>query len=107
MKRILLNIILPAIIFCSCKNQSPEKIFSQAVLNTNLFLGFAGNADFRQLESPSVKLVPGTTDKTEPMKRSELIQDKIDALTSSFNKVKKLSASGYAKTIGKSSFALY
>ena len=107
MKKIFIKFALLVIIFSSCTSQSPENIFSEAVLNTNLFFGFAGNADFRQLESPSVRLVPGTTDKTEPMKRAEVIQDKIDALSKSFNKIKKLSASGDAKAMVESSVALY
>jgi hypothetical protein len=107
MKNRLLKLCLLVIVITSCNTQSPEKIFSQAVLNTNLFFGFAGNAEFRQLESPSVKLVPGTTDKTVPMKRAEIIQDKIDMLSVSFNKIKKLSASGDAKVMVESSVALY
>ena len=107
MKKNFFKIVLVTIIFSSCTDQSPENIFSQAVLNTNSFFGFAGNADFRQLESPSVKLVPGTTDKTEPMKRAEVVQDKIDQLSASFSKIKKLSTSGDAKAMVESSVALY
>ena len=107
MKKSFFIIGLLANLFSSCTDQSPENTFSQAVLNTNLFFGFASNADFRQLESPSVKLVSGTTDKTEPMKRVEMIQDKIDALSASFNKVKNLNADGDAKAMVESSVALY
>ena len=107
MKKFFFIVALMATIFSSCTDQSPENTFSQAVLNTNLFYSFASNADFRQLESPSVKLVPGTTDKTEPMKRAEVIQDKIDALSASFNKVKNLNADGDTKAMLESSVALY
>lgn len=107
MKKMILNISLLLIITSSCNNPSPEKIFSHAVLDTNLFFGFAGNADFRQMESPSVKLVAGTKDKTEPMKRTEFVQDKIDILNASLNKIKNLSADGDAKAMVESSVALY
>jgi hypothetical protein len=107
MKKIFIKLFLLAIVSGGCTDQSPENIFSQVVLNTNLFFGFAGNADFRQLESPSEKLVPGTTVKTEPMKRVEIMQDKIEALSRSYDKVRKLSTNGDAKEMAESSVALY
>jgi hypothetical protein len=93
LKNILLSILLGAAgitMITGCGDNSPERVFGLAVLNVNMMHGFAGDAMFRQLESPSVKMVAGNPNKTEPMTRMEVVQDKIRAIGENFEKLKSL-----------------
>jgi hypothetical protein len=103
--------ILPLCSFCfyifpSCST-TPENYFDIAVLNCNMMHGFASNGLQRELESPSVKLVEGTTDQTAPMKRKEIIDSKIEFITSAMEKVKSLKATEETKNMLQASVALY
>ncbi len=91
----------------SCNTDNPEKIFGLAILNTNLMHGFAGRALEMELESPSVKLVEGTKDKVVPMKRSELINTKIQSLEANYSKLKNLTENEDNREVLKASRALY
>mgnify|MGYP003399843446 CR=1 FL=1 len=89
------NILLLTVIFCyclftACNTATPEDYFDIAVLNSNMVHGFANSADQRELESPSVKMVDGSKDKFEPMKRKEVVDSKIQFIEESFEKVKDL-----------------
>lgn len=90
MTKTLIPLLSFFLILCSCNMNSPEDYFSRAALNCNLLYGFAGNVFHRQLAEPSVKLVDEKTMKTEPMKRTEVVQDKIRFIEESFEKVKAL-----------------
>lgn len=91
----------------SCNSPSPEKYFTTAVLNINLMHGFAGDGLQRQLESPSVKMVGNDPNKTEPMKRKEIIDTKIQQLEEAFENVNSLKESEDTKGILDASKALY
>lgn len=93
--------------FISCNSASPEKYFSVAVLNANLMHGFAGDGMHRQLESPSAKMVGNDPNKTEPMKRKEVIDSKIQSLEDGLEKVKQLKETEDTKDILQASLALY
>lgn len=95
------------VFFAACDSASPEKYFSIAVLNTNLMHGFAGDALHRQLESPSVKMVGNDPNKTEPMPRKEVIDNKIQLLEEAMNKVKSLKETDDTKDMIQASLALY
>lgn len=106
MKKII-TVLTAAYFLLSCNTTSPEKYFDIAVLNTNMMHGFATNVLQRELESPSVKLVEGTTDKTEPMKRKEIIDGKIAYIEEAYGKVKDLKQTDETKAMLQSSLALY
>ena len=90
MSKSAIKFIALVLVFCSCNMNSPVDYFSRAALNCNLMYGFAGNVFHRQLAEPSVKLVDEKTMKTEPMKRTEFVQNKITSIEESFEKVKAL-----------------
>lgn len=98
--------IIVTVFFASCST-APEKYFDQALLNSNMMVGFAGNGMERELEQPSAKLVEGSTEKTEPMKRKEVIENKIKFMEEAFGKVKELSENNDTKEILQASRALY
>lgn len=91
----------------SCNSPSPEKYFTTVVLNTNLMHGFAGAALNMQLESPSVKMVGNDPNKTEPMKRKEIIDTKIQQLEEAFENVNSLKETEDSKGILDASKALF
>src|SRR4051794_27683807 len=76
--------------FTACNTATPENYFDAAVLNCNMMHGFATDGIISELESPSVKLVEGSKEKTEPMKRAEVIQSKIESLEPYYERVKDL-----------------
>lgn len=71
-----------------------------------MFYGFADEGLLRQLESPSVMMVEGS-DKPVAMKRSKVIEDKIEYLETSFQKVKALKETDETKEMLQNSRALY
>lgn len=104
---LLLSVVSISFLFASCNTATPENYFDAAVLNCNMMQGFATEGLVRELESPSVKLVEGTTDKTEPMKRSEIIQSKIEALQPYYEKVKDFNQTNETKGMLQASIGLY
>ncbi|MEO6723588.1 MAG: hypothetical protein ABIN67_24690 [Ferruginibacter sp.] len=92
--------------FKSCNTATPENYFDQAVLNTNMLVGFAGSGMARELESPSVKMEEGTG-KAVPMKRKEVVNDRIKYLEESLGKIKDLKETPDTKEMLQSSLALY
>jgi hypothetical protein len=109
MKKItsLLLLSLGYCLFVACNTATPENYFEAAVLNSNMIVGFANDGLTRQLESPSVKLVEGTKGQTTPMKRTEIMGDKIEYLESAFEKVKQLKETEDTKDMLQASVALY
>ena len=106
-KIIILFVISVSCFFTSCNTATPENYFDAAVLNCNMMHGFATDGILRELESPSVKLVEGTKDKTEPMKRAEVIQSKIESLQPYYEKVKELKQTDETKGMLLASIGLY
>ena len=93
--------------FASCEDASPKTCFERAVLNCNLIHDFASNGLLRQLESPSVKLTDARTGASAPMKRKEVIDDKIAFIEQSLAKVRKLPQTDDNKDILQASIALH
>lgn len=91
----------------ACNTATPENYFDTAVLNINMIAGFAGEGLQRELDNPSVKLVEGTKDQTAPMKRKEIIDNKIQFIESSLQKVKQLKQTEETKNMLQASLALY
>ncbi len=106
------SILFLLISFCSlllssCNTATPENYFDQAVLNTNMLIGFARNGFERQLEQPSVKLVEGTKDQTAPMKRKEVVDNQIHFVDERFTKIKNLKETDDTRDMLKASIAVY
>lgn len=107
-KRFSSVIVLSVSLFLmSCNMATPENYFDRAVLSVNMMSGFANDGLQRQLAKPSVKLVEGTTDKTMPMKRKEVVEDQIRYIDESYSKVKDLKETDDTRDILKASAALY
>ena len=94
-------------LFASCDNATPHDYFERAVLNCNLIHGFAGKGLQSQLDSPSVKLTDAKTGAFAPMKRKEVVDDKIASIEQSLAKVKKLKETEDTKDIVQASIALH
>ncbi len=94
-------------LFVACNTATPEDYFETAVLNMNMIAGFGGAGLQRELESPSVKLVEATKDQTVPMKRKEIIDDKVQYIEVSFQKVKQLKQTEDTKNMVQASLDLY
>lgn len=109
MKKYLLPPLLffYCILFTGCNTASPEKYFDVAVLNCNTIAEFGNGSFERELESPSVKLAEGSTTQTVTMKRSEVVDDKIQIIESHFQEVKELKQTDDTKDIIQSSLALH
>ena len=91
----------------SCNNNTPQQYFNIAVLNSNMLYRFAGNGMQRELEGPSEKLVDEKTMITAPMKRAEVIKDKLQFIESSYQKIKELGSNEDAAAMVKASLTLY
>lgn len=96
-----------ALLLQSCGNDSPQKCFNTAALNSNLLFDLAGRGFQQQLASPSEKLVDEKTLATAPMKRAEVVSNKISQVEENYQKVKSLSAGADAKEMKAASMALY
>lgn len=94
-------------LFTSCNTRTPENYFDIAVLNCNMMHGFADDGMQRELENPTVKLVEGTKDQTEPMKRKEIVESKIQFVETNLQKIKQLKPTEDTKDMLQASLALY
>ena len=94
-------------LFASCDDATPRNYFDRAILNCNLIHGFASKGLQRELDSPSVKLMNAKTGASAPMKRKEVIDDKIASIEQSLEKVRKLRQTDDTKEIVQASIALH
>lgn len=109
MRIFLLNIFLfisSCFLFLNCNTMTPDKYFGVTVLNTNMFAGFADNGMLRQLDSPSSKL-SGDNDETVSMKRSEVMDSKIEFIEVNYEEVKDIKETDDTKEMISASLALY
>lgn len=94
-------------VLASCEDASPQTCFDRAVLNCNMISDCASKGLLRQLESPSVKLTDAKTGASAPMKRREVIDDKIAFIEQSLAKVRKLRQTDDTRDIVQASIALH
>lgn len=99
-------LLIFCMLFTSCGTETPEKTFGIAVLNSNALSGFANNGMLRQIETPSEKLVEGSSE-TVPMKSREIVNSKIDFAETSLKSIKDLKVTEDNKEIINASVALY
>lgn len=110
MKKIIL---LQVVIICcswlltACNAAAPEKYFDLAVLNCNMMVGFAGEGLSMELDQPSLKMVNGDKDHPVPMKRKEVIDNKIQFFELNLGKLKQLKETDDTKDMLQASVALY
>ena len=107
MRKAFLPILFISIAFISCSSDSPQDYFNKAVLNTNLLYGFAGYELKRDLATPSEKLVDEKTLATAPMKRAEVVKEKLDIIEKNFEQLKELKPTDDSKEMLNASIALY
>jgi DNA repair ATPase RecN len=107
MRKAFLPILFISIAFISCSSDSPQDYFNKAVLNTNLLYGFAGYELKRDLATPSEKLVDEKTLATAPMKRAEVVKNKLDMIEKNFENLKDLKPTDDSKEMLNASIALY
>jgi len=90
--------LLPVLPYCvliyyffltACTSGTPENYFDIAVLNCNTIHGFAGDGIRRELDDPTVRLVAGIN-QTEPMKRKEIVDQKIRLIEANLQKVRQM-----------------
>jgi hypothetical protein len=97
--------------FCSimtaCNTATPENYFDRAVLNSNMLVGFANRGLERELDQPSAKMVDGDINHTEPMKRKEIIDGKIQYLEEQLGKIKNLKVTDDTKEMLETSIHLH
>jgi hypothetical protein len=91
----------------SCNTASPDDYFARAVLNSNMLVGFANNGLERELDQPSVKMVDGDVNRTEPMKRKEIIDGKIQYMEEQLGKIKNLKVTEDTKEMLDASVSLH
>jgi hypothetical protein len=108
MKKIISCILAGACyLLAACNMATPKDYFDTAVLNVNSVAGFAGQGLQYELDNPSAKLVEGTKDQTELMKRTEIIDDKIKYIESSYHDIKELKQTDDTKNMLQASLNLY
>ena len=107
MKKTLPPVIIAiSLLFAACGPLPPEKYFDTAVLSSNMLHGFANETDWRQFESPSVKLV-GDNGQTAPMKRQEIVETKIHFIEEHMEELNDISETPETKDIIASSKELF
>ena len=109
MRKIIFLFLLPlgCCLFTGCSNSSPQDTFNTAVLSCNMIHDFASNGFLRQLESPSVQMIGGDPNNTAPMKRKEVVENKIQQVSDYHNKVVQLKEKEDSKELIGTSRALY
>lgn len=94
------------ILLASCNTATPENYFDQAVLNSNMVVGFAGKGPLGEFAYPSARM-DEKTGKTVTMSRMEMLNSKIEFVEATLKKVKDLKETPDSKDIVQTSKALY
>lgn len=108
MKNILPVLLIAfSFLFASCSN-SPQEYFNRAALNCNTLYGFADSyAIKRDLGTPQERLTDEKTMATAPVKREQVVKEKLATVEENYQKVKSLGSNADAEAMVKSSLALY
>ncbi|PUZ26036.1 hypothetical protein DCC81_17490 [Chitinophaga parva] len=107
MKKYILLFVTGLVFFTACNTATPANYFDYAVLNTNMLDGFENDGLMREMVHPSAKLKEGTKDQTEIMKRKEIVDNKIQYVEQSLEKVKGLKPTDETRDMLAASEALY
>jgi hypothetical protein len=90
----------------SCNSPAPQRYFDVAVLSANMISDFGGRLEY-ELDNPSATLLEGTKDQTRPMKRSEIIEEKIKIIEEHLEDIKDLKETSDSHYILQASIALH
>jgi hypothetical protein len=102
-----LFVLVNACLLSACHFVTEQTYFDRAVLNVmNMSNGFSGDGLLSELESPSVRLVEGSDNKTVAIKRKEVIDAKIQFLEENLRSIKELEETPDTKDILQTSRAL-
>jgi len=91
----------------SCDSAPPESVFGRAVLNLNMFHGFAGPMMEGQIRQPSMTLGGADGKQVVQMTSKEVVDTKITFAEDSYEKVRNLKESEDSKAMIDASKALY
>lgn len=94
------------LLFSACNTSAPEKYFDLAMLKSAKVTGFAGDGMQKELENPATKEAEGNK-KAMPMKRKEVIDDKIQFLEANMKELKSLKETRDSKDMLQASIALH
>lgn len=104
---ILLTAVSAFTIFCGCTAPDPEKIFGEAVLNSNMFHTFAAESMYREWGQPSVKMVGNDVNNIVPMTRMEMLENKIASIEPNLKKIEALPKNDDTRAMIEASLALH
>ncbi len=107
MNRNLLPLVALSCLVASCEQVTPNDYFGRAVLNLNMFHGFAGTRMESELKQPSMKLADVGGKEVVQMTRKEVVDGKIQFAEDAYEKVKKLRETDDAREILNASKAVY
>ena len=107
MKKIIAPLLAICWLLVSCNTATPREYFERAALNCNALYGLADYEIKRDLSMPNEKLVDEKTMKTEPMKRAEVVKDKLARVEEYYQNVKNLGSNPDADAMLKASITLY
>lgn len=99
-------VLSTCLFFAACNRPSAEKAFDVAVLNSNMYVGFANAGMERELDSPSMKMGK-TKDEFVSLQRSEVVQSKLRFVEENYEKLKSFSQTDDTKDIIRKSLALH
>jgi hypothetical protein len=103
--RSFLLFICCTVLFTACNTTTPERYFDIAVLNSNMFTGFADDGLLRQFESPSAKMAENG--EAVAMKRAEVAEQNIQFTEEAFEKLKGLEETAETKEMLQTSVAMF
>lgn len=107
MHRYFLPLAAVSCLVCSCDTATPGDYFGRAVLNLNMFHGFAGRGMENQLKNPSMKLAEGGGKEVVQMSRKEVVDNKVVFAEDAYGKVQKLRESDETREMIRASKAVY
>lgn len=107
MNKLILPVAVVSCLVCSCDTATPNDYFGRAVLNLNMFHGFAGSGMEGQLKLPSMKMADGGGKEAVPMTRKEVVDNKLLFAEDAYEKVKKLKESDDTREMLQASRAVY
>src|SRR5579864_7008282 len=90
-----------------CNSPAPRKYFEVSVLNCNMVSGFSGEGVFSELQSPPGRLVKGSNNQIEPVKRKEVIDNRIQFLEENLKQLKGLPLTPDTKDMVQTYIALH
>jgi hypothetical protein len=99
-------LLCSSFLLMACNKATPENYFDIAVLNSNMFVGFAGNGLLRQFDAPPAKMQEANGVPVA-MKRREVAAMNIKFTEEAYEKLKSLKETAETKAMLQTSQAMY